>query len=240
MFCETEGNNTGGVRREPNRSPAQSETPGMSGNSKRENRETPTVFGSSEAGPVGEGECHKTSMYAVGESDERVVPAKHSNKEQDSAERVEGSRSTKGNTEETARERTQSHARVSQGLGGVREAARKDKKQKFTALLHHLTKDLLRESFQALKKQAAPGVDGVSWKQYQEGLEERLQDLHSRVHRGAYRAQPSRRIYIPKADGRQRPLGIAALEDKIVQQAVVMILNEIYEEHFLGFSYGFR
>jgi retron-type reverse transcriptase len=100
--------------------------------------------------------------------------------------------------------------------------------------------DLLRGSFYALKRQAAPGVDGVTWQEYEIGLEDRLADLHSRVHRGAYRARPSRRVYIPKADGRQRPLGIAALEDKIVQQAVVAILNQIYEMDFKGFSYGFR
>jgi retron-type reverse transcriptase len=111
---------------------------------------------------------------------------------------------------------------------------------KFTALLHHLTVDLLGESFYALKRKAAPGVDGLRWKEYETGLEGRLTDLHSRVHRGAYRAKPSRRVYIPKGDGRQRPLGVAALEDKIVQQAVVTILNAIYEGDFLGFSYGFR
>jgi len=111
---------------------------------------------------------------------------------------------------------------------------------KFTALLHHLTVDLLRESFYSLKRKAAPGVDGVTWQEYESGLEDRLVDLRGRVHGGAYRAQPSRRVYIQKEDGRQRPLGVAALEDKIVQQAVVTILNEIYEEDFLGFSYGFR
>jgi group II intron reverse transcriptase/maturase len=129
---------------------------------------------------------------------------------------------------------------VSQGLAGVRKAARKDKKVRFTALLHHLTVDRLRESFYALKRKAAPGVDGVTWQEYEPGLQESLIDLHSRVHRGTYRAKPSRRVYIEKADGRQRPLGIAALEDKIVQQAVVAVLNQIYEEDFLGFSYGFR
>jgi group II intron reverse transcriptase/maturase len=111
---------------------------------------------------------------------------------------------------------------------------------KFTALLHHLTVDLLRESFYSLKRKAAPGVDGVTWQEYEEGIEGRLIDLHARIHRGAYRAMPSRRVYIEKADGRQRPLGVAALEDKIVQHAVVTILNQIYEEDFLGFSYGFR
>ena len=119
---------------------------------------------------------------------------------------------------------------MSQGRHGVRKAARERKQERFTALLHHLTVGLLRESFYALQRQASPGVDGVTWQEY----------LHSRVHRGAYRAQPSRRVYIPKADGRQRPLGIAALEDKIVQQAVVTILNQIYEVDFKGFSYGFR
>jgi group II intron reverse transcriptase/maturase len=129
---------------------------------------------------------------------------------------------------------------VSQGLGGVRQVARERKQEQFTALLHHLTVELLRESYYALKRNAAPGVDGMRWDEYENGLEDRLSDLHGRVHRGAYRAQPSRRVYIAKADGRQRPLGIAALEDKIVQQAVVTILNEIYEVDFRGFSYGFR
>ncbi len=129
---------------------------------------------------------------------------------------------------------------MSQGLADVRKAARDNKEMKFTALLHHLTVDLLQESFYSLKRKAAPGVDGVTWQEYEVGLEDRLIDLRDRVHRGAYRAQPSRRVYIPKSDGRQRPLGVAALEDKIVQQATVTILNQIYEEDFLGFSYGFR
>ena len=121
----------------------------------------------------------------------------------------------------------------------MRQAAKARKQERFTALLHHVTMDLLRDSFYALKRKAAPGVDGVTWQEYETGLEDRLVDLHSRVHRGAYRAQPTGRVYIPKADGRQRPLGVAALEDKIVQQAVVTVLNEIYEVDFKGFSYGF-
>jgi RNA-directed DNA polymerase len=129
---------------------------------------------------------------------------------------------------------------VSQGLVGVRKAARENKEMRFTSLLHHVSVDLLRASFHSLKRKAAPGVDGVTWQEYESGLEGRLTDLHSRVHRGAYRAQPSRRVYIEKEDGRKRPLGVAALEDKIVQQAVVAVLNQIYEEDFLGFSYGFR
>ena len=135
---------------------------------------------------------------------------------------------------------TQSGERVSLGLQGVRERARKNKQERFTALLHHVTPGLLRESYFAWKRKAAPGVDGMTGKEYATGLEDRLNDLHSRVHRGAYRAQPSKRQWIPKDNGKQRPLGIAALEDKIVQQAVVTVLNAIYEEDFRGFSYGFR
>jgi group II intron reverse transcriptase/maturase len=129
---------------------------------------------------------------------------------------------------------------MTQGLHGVRQAATERKQERFTALLHHVSVDLLRAGFYALKRQAAPGVDGVTWQEYETGLEDRLVGLHNRVHRGAYRAQPSRRVYIPKANGRQRPLGIAALEDKVVQQAVVTILNQLYEVDFKGFSYGFR
>ena len=121
-----------------------------------------------------------------------------------------------------------------------RKAARENKEMKFTALLHHLTVDLLRESFYSLRRKAAPGVDGVTWQEYEDGLNDRLTDLHGRVHRGAYRAMPSRRVYIEKEDGRQRPLAVPAIEDKLVQQAVATILNQIYEEDFLGFSYGFR
>lgn len=165
----------------------------------------------------------------------------HSNKDgKPLAENEEGRTLIKENARQPNTCSTQSGKRVSQGLAGVRKAARENKEMKFTALLHHLTADLLRESFYALKRKAAPGVDGVTWQEYETGLEDRLVDLHGRVHRGAYRAQPSRRVYIEKEDGRQRPLGIAALEDKIVQQAVVTILHQIYEEDFLGFSYGFR
>jgi RNA-directed DNA polymerase len=180
-------------------------------------------------------------MYVLEESDRAIVPMRLANKEAKAlTELVEGRVRTKENKAELNIQPTQSGERVSQGLGGVRQAARERKQEKFTALLHHLTVDLLRESYYALKRNASPGVDGVSWREYEDGVEARLSDLHGRVHRGAYRAQPSRRVYIPKADGRQRPLGIAALEDKIVQQAVVTILNQIYEVDFRGFSYGFR
>lgn len=126
------------------------------------------------------------------------------------------------------------------GLDRIREAARKDKGLRFTSLMHHITVDLLRESYLALKRDAAPGVDDVTWRQYGEQLEERLSALHERVQSGRYRAMPSKRVWIPKPDGRQRPIGIAVLEDKVVQQAIVAVLNQIYEEAFLGFSYGFR
>src|SRR5260370_33321814 len=154
-----------------------------------------------------------------------------------SAERREG---TEGNTGEEHTCRTPSRESVSQGLERVREAAKQRKKERFTALLHHVTVDLLKDAYFWLKREAAPGVDGRTWQSYKQNLEVNLAELHSCIHRGTYRALPSRRRYIPKPDGRQRPLGIAALEDKIVQRAVVEVLNTIYEEDFLGFSYGFR
>src|SRR5712691_2143484 len=182
-----------------------------------------------------------TDMHAVKKSDSGVVPMKHPNTGGSPlAEGVEGRPEIKENIAKSYTYPTQSRKGVSQGLSGVRQAAKERKKERFTALLHHVTIGLLEESFFALKRNAAPGVDGVSWKEYEQGWQDRLAGLHSRIHRGTYRAQPSRRIYIPKADGRERPLGIAALEDKIVQQAVVTVLNEIYETDFRGFSYGFR
>jgi RNA-directed DNA polymerase len=183
----------------------------------------------------------KAGMHVQEESDRAIVPMNQPNKEAPaSAEAGEGRAWTKENIAQFNTSPTQSGERVSQGLRGVRQTAIERKQERFTALLHHMTINLLRDSFYALKRGAAPGVDGVTWQEYETGLEGRLADLHSRVHRGAYRAQPSRRVYIPKADGRQRPLGVAALEDKIVQQAVVTILNQIYEVDFKGFSYGFR
>ena len=166
---------------------------------------------------------------------------KDSNKDEQSlAEDLEGSNRAKENDPSPRTVRAQQRAAVSPGLEGVRQAARRQATGKFTSLLHHLTPELLSSSFYSLKKQAAVGVDGVSWREYETGLEDRVIDLHDRVQRGAYRAQPSRRVYISKPDGRQRPLGVTALEDKIVQQAVATVLNCIYEERFLGFSCGFR
>ena len=185
--------------------------------------------------------CRNADRRVPEESDCTVVPMNPANnEEQSSAERGEGRVQAKENIVQSNTDPTQSGKQVSQGLRGVRQVARERKQERFTALLHHVSVGLLRASFYALQRQAAPGIDGVTWKEYEAGLEGRLADLHSRVHRGTYRAQASRRVYIPKADGRQRPLGIAALEDKIVQQAVVTILNEIYEVDFQGFSYGFR
>ena len=180
-------------------------------------------------------------MNGLEKSDPAVVAAKPANKAgQPAAEWVEPRAGTKGNTGQPRTRRTQSRSSVSPGLDRVRDAARQRKKEKFTALLHHVTVDLLRDAFLALKRRAAPGVDGVTWQDYEEALEGNLQDLHARVHRGTYRALPVRRRFIPKSDGKQRPLGVTALEDKIVQRAVVTVLNAIYEEDFLGCSYGFR
>ena len=156
------------------------------------------------------------------------------------AESVEPRAATKRNAEEQSTHRTLGRACVSQALRRVRQAARQRKKEKFTALQHHISIDLLRVAFLALKRNAAPGVDDLTWRTYAQDLDQNLTDLAARVQRGAYRALPSRRTYIPKADGRQRPLAVAALEDKIVQKATAAVLNSIYEEEFLGFSYGFR
>jgi group II intron reverse transcriptase/maturase len=153
---------------------------------------------------------------------------------------VEGRASPEENGGQATAVRTPRRGAASSRLEAVRQAAREDKKVRFTALLHHITVDLLKQSYNALKRDAAPGTDGATWQAYGENLEEKLKDLHERVHRGSYRARPARRTYIPKADGSERPLSILCLEDKIVQQAVVYVLEAIYEEDFLGFSYGFR
>ena len=180
-------------------------------------------------------------MHDREKSDGCVLPVKLPNNAQGgAAEAVEGRRPAKGN----ATSETRSGPRAGEGalseLDRVRRMAQKDKDARFTALLHHVNVERLRAAYWALEPKAAPGVDGVTWEDYGEDLEANLRDLHARVHRGAYRARPSRRAYIPKPDGRLRPLGIAALEDKILQRAVVEVLNAVYEADFLGFSYGFR
>jgi group II intron reverse transcriptase/maturase len=175
------------------------------------------------------------------ESHSGVVPMKRSNEGQGGPkEIVEGRPLTKENAEEPNPHRTPSRESGPSGLDRVRQAAKGDKQMRFTALLHHVNVELLCGSYYNLKRRAAAGVDGVTWEEYGNGLEERLADLHGRIHRGAYQAKPSRRVWIPKSDGRERPLGIAALEDKIVQAAVVRVLNQIWEEDFVDFSYGFR
>ena len=188
-------------------------------------------------------------MHAVRESYSPIVPLKQANEgpqpRPERGHRLEESDQerglAKGNAEQSPTTGTQSSGKkVSRGLVGVREAAERDRQLKFTALLHHINEARLAESFGKLKRDAAAGVDEVTWEQYQQGLEERLVDLHSRIHRGSYRAQPSKRSYIAKEDGQKRPLGISALEDKIVQQALSEVLNQIYEVDFMGFSYGFR
>ena len=180
-------------------------------------------------------------MYGVEKSDSAIVAVKPANKAvPTAAEWVEPRAGTKGNMGQPTTQRTQSRESVSQRLNRVRKAARGRKKEKFTALLHHVTVDLLWEAFLGLKHHAAPGTDGVTWEDYELQLEDNLKDLQSRVQSGRYRAMPVKRRFIPKADGKQRPLGVTALDDKIVQRAVSMVLNQIYEEDFLGISYGFR
>ena len=180
-------------------------------------------------------------MHGHEKSDPAIVARKPTNKAgRPAAEPAERRAGAEGNAGQQRTRRAQDRESVSQVLDRVRRAARQWKKEKFTALFHHLSMPMLRTAFFALKRDAAPGIDGLTWRTYEADLDRWIEALHERVHRGAYRAQPSRRRYIPKPDGRQRPLAIAALEDKIVQRATVAVLNAIYEEDFLGFSYGFR
>src|SRR5215216_3906198 len=180
-------------------------------------------------------------MNEGGKSDRPVVPANPPNKAAHAAAEVgEGRGRAKGNMDSKTHPGHSAGTDASGALGRVREVARRDKDARFTALLHHVSVGRLRRAYWAIRPRAAPGVDGVTWVEYGRGLEDRLQDLHARVQAGRYRAKPGRRVYIPKADGRLRPLGIASLEDKIVQRAVVEVLNAVYEVDFRGFSYGFR
>src|SRR5881628_507505 len=181
-------------------------------------------------------------MNGHGKSDRPTVPMKSPNKAgQPAAEGMEGKGLAKGNLQQQNAPRTPSREGAHSALERVRQAARRDKKVRFTALLHHVYNvEALRAAYFSLKREAAPGVDGETWRHYGEALEENLHNLSGRLKRGAYRAKPVRRVFIPKADGRQRPLGVTALGDKIVQRATVEVLNAIYETDFLGFSYGFR
>jgi RNA-directed DNA polymerase len=230
--------------------PTESKTTGTVGNFSHGSRETLATSAAPMAADRSEkARSHKSDMHVAGGSDRPIVPKKPANNGgvPPPAELVEGRGADRGEhlaiatgpDTEPERGRVTVRAR-SRGLLGVREAAQRDKKCRFTSLLHHITPELLRASFFDLKKQAAPGVDDETWRDYAKDFERRIDDLHGRIHRGAYRAKPSKRSYIPKPDGKLRPLGIAALEDKIVQQAARTVLECIYEEDFIGFSYGFR
>ena len=230
--------------------PTESETTRTVGNFPSGSREIPAVSTSPmEVDRSGKARGHNPDVYAAGKSDKLIVPEKSANLDgmPPSSESMEERSLTNEKAEQKPLDRAQNRETDgkpfrprSRGLLGIREAAMKDKALKFHNLFSHLTPELLRASFLDLKKHAAPGVDGETWHDYAVDFEQRVLDLHSRLHRGSYRAQPSKRAYIAKADGKQRPLGIAALEDKIVQRAVRTILEQIYEESFRGFSYGYR
>jgi RNA-directed DNA polymerase len=216
----------------------------MRGNLKRENREIPSdpvaISAAGRSANLSEGTA---DMNADGKSDRSVLPSTLTNNTgtEPVAESAEGRDRAKRNAVSSDLPRSPKRKRNrSLGLAGVRETARAQPELKFTSLLHHVNEQLLYDALFALKKDAAVGVDDMTWHEYEQDVEKRISDLHGRVHRGAYRAKPSKRIYIPKADGRKRPIGIAALEDKIVQKAVGWVLQCIYEQDFLGFSYGFR
>ena len=206
------------------------------------NREIPETSVSSETDRSEQARCRNADVYVSGKSDSFILPKKRANKTGPPtvAESVEGRKLPKENISQSPPLRTQSRLDGSRGLTGVRMAAQRDRTMRFNNLLNHVTVDLLRSSFFDLKKGAAAGVDGVTWAQYAEDFEQRIIDLHERIHRGTYRAQPSRRTWIPKSDGKLRPLGVATLEDKIVQRAVRTVLECIYETDFQGFSYGYR
>lgn len=226
--------------------PTESKTTRTVGNFSHGSREAPETSASREADRSEKARSHKSQRRVFGESDSSIVPGKQANNDgappgaPPSTESVEERGLTEENAEPSLLDRTQGRVPRSRGLLGVRETARRDKTTRFNNLLRHVTPELLRAGFFDLKKHAAPGIDGVTWDQYAVELEKRIDDLHERIHRGTYRARPSKRAWIPKPDGRQRPLGIAALEDKIVQRAVRTVLECIYDEEFLGFNYGFR
>jgi len=241
LLSEAEGNMVHDDNRKSCTGPTRSETLCMLGSLSHGSSEISSVSGASWPDGVGKVNDRNPTINADEKSDTPIVPKKLPNKGDDPAEAMEGRGVAKENANESPAFRTQCRDRsASRGLEGVREAARRNRQCRFTALLHHVTPSLLVESFYALRKQAAAGVDGVTWRDYEGRLYGRVQELHREIHTGAYRAQPSRRVHIPKADGKLRPLGIAALEDKIVQQAVATVLSAIYEQDFLGFSYGFR
>jgi len=235
-----ESNTTHDDNCEPCFDPARSQTLSMSGNFLHRSWEISSVPVGALTGGADKANGHKPVVYADEKSDTPVVPEKLPNKGIGPAEVAEERGVAKGNANESPASRAQDRINVSTGLDGVRQKARSDRRARFTSLLHHVTPSLLVESFYALKKNAASGVDDVTWREYEGQLYGRVHGLHREIHTGTYKALPSRRAYISKADGSKRPLGIAAIEDKIVQQAISTVLSAVYEEDFLGFSYGFR
>jgi group II intron reverse transcriptase/maturase len=240
-LSDAEGKTEQGDKCESWDGPARSETLHTPGSFLHRSWEISVAPDATTSGNSGKAKCRTPEKPTAEKSDAFVLPGKPLNKGANPAETVEGRSAAKGNAEQIPAPRTQSrNSCASTGLERVREAARRNRRLRFSALLHHITPQLLAESFQSLQKNAAAGVDGVTWREYEKILPQRLPELYRSIQAGAYRATPSRRVYIPKADGRQRPLGIASIEDKVVQQAVVTVLSAIYEEDFLGFSYGFR
>src|SRR5215831_2762336 len=241
QFSDAEGTMNQGDSCESWGSSARSETLYTPGSFLHRSWDISAEPGATTSGGSGKAQSRTPGQATVEKSDALVLPGKPSNKGDPPKEMVEGRSAAKGNAEQDPAPRTQSRIScASTGLEGVRQAARRNRRLRFTALLHHITQQLLVDSFYSLQKNATAGVDGVTWREYEKILPQRVAALHRAVHSGAYRATPTRRVYIPKADGRQRPLGIASIEDKIVQQAVVTVLSAIYEADFLGFSYGFR
>lgn len=241
QLSDAEGNMNQGDPCKPWGSPARSETLHTPGSFLHRSWEISAAPGGTTPGKPGKAKSRTPGQTTAEKSDALVLPGKPSNKGDQPTEMVEGRSAAKGNAEQDPAPRTQSRTScASMGLEGVRQAARRNRRLQFTALLHHITPQLLTDSFFSLQRNAAAGVDGVTWREYEKILPQRVSEMHRMIQSGAYRAMPSRRVYIPKADGRQRPLGIASIEDKIVQQAVVTVLSAIYEEDFLGFSYGFR
>jgi len=240
LSVHAEGNTGHDVNRKSCHGPARSENLSTPGSFSYGSSEISTTAGASVPGGAGKDDLHEPCPVLAEKSDTLIVPQKRPNAG-NPAEAVEGRGVTKGNADEPPASRTLSrNKRASMGLEGVREAARRDPKLRFTTLMHHITPARLKASFYALRKDAAAGVDEVTWSEYEKILPKRIDKLHQEIQSGAYRAKPSRRVYIPKADGKKRPLGIAAVEDKVVQKAVTTVLNAIYEEDFLDFSYGFR
>lgn len=241
LLCEAEGNTGRDANHKSCSDPARSKTLNTPGSLLHGSWEISSASGAQAPDGTGKANSRNPVAHADEKSDTPVVPKKPPNNGETPAEVVEERGVAKGNANKAPAPRTQRRdKRASMGLEGVREVARRDKAERFTALLHHITPALLLESFAALEHNAAAGVNGVTWRDYEKEIYQRVDGLHQEIQTGVYRAKPSRRVFIPKADGKQRPLGIASLEDKIVQQAVVTVLNMIYEEDFLGFSYGFR